>query len=220
MLSSATELQSMRTTEIENAKKTSAQKKTALREEEYNVWTFILDETDDDNIVEPQVSQIQAVQQEAEEILDEDNMIQRDTYYDSKGEPYYVIAILSIPVLNSEYAVLSRTTDELLKINPTRFDGLEESPEPNEVGNLCIVGHNYRDTRFFSKVPTMEIGDTIIITDNYRRAITYIMYDKYSVEPTDISCLDQYTEGRKEVTLITCNYDGSERVICKFKEQK
>ena len=82
------------------------------------------------------------------------------------------------------------------------------------------MGHNYRDTRFFSKVPTLELGDTIILTDNYGKDITYIMYDKYQVDPTDISCLDQNTNGRKEVTLITCNYDGSERVITKFREQK
>ena len=87
-------------------------------------------------------------------------------------------------------------------------------------GNLCIVGHNYRDTRFFSKVPTLEIGDTIDITDNYGRTITYIMYDKYSVDPKDTSCLNQATDGKKEVTLITCNYDGSLRVIEKYMEQK
>lgn len=87
-------------------------------------------------------------------------------------------------------------------------------------GNLCIVGHNYLDDRFFSQVPTLELGDTITLMDNYGEIVTYIMYDKYQVDPTDISCLSQNTNGNKEVTLITCNNDGSERVITKFREQK
>ena len=201
MLSSATELQ-----EIANNEK-------KLNEEAYNVWVFVLEDTN---------GTIEEVQknQDTVEIHDEQKIIEQETYYDSEGEPYTVIATVTIHKLDVEYAVLSRTSDELLKINPTKFEGYEKGPDPNEVGNFCIVGHNYRDSRFFGKVPTLELGDTISLTDNYGRTITYVMYDKYEVDPTDISCLDQNTNGRKEVTLITCNYDGSQRVITKFREQK
>ncbi len=132
----------------------------------------------------------------------------------SEGEPYYTVATINIPKINVNYAVLSRTSDALLKISPTKFWG----PEPNEIGNFCIVGHNYHDTRFFSKVPTLEKGDTLELTDTTGRTITYAMYDKYTVEPTDVSCTTQRTNGKKEVTLITCTTDNKLRVVTKFRE--
>ncbi len=215
MLSSATELQAMAQDNEDKAKK--------LSKDEYEVWTFILDETDNEEkvteVIVPETIK-NALEPQATPAIQEKEKIERETYYDSNGEPYSIIAILSIPELDKEFAILSRTTDELLKINPTKFEGYEKGPEPNEAGNLCIVGHNYRNTKFFSKVPTLELGDTIILTDNYNRAITYVLYDKYEVDPSDISCLDQNTNGKKEVTLITCNDDGSKRVITKFREQK
>ena len=30
---------------------------------------------------------------------------------------------------------------------------------PNEIGNLCIAGHNYVDYKFFSRVNELEKGD-------------------------------------------------------------
>ena len=187
----------------------------ALNEEEYNVWTFLLEQTEEDEEEIVEVREPEPVQ-----INDENKKINQEIYYDSNGEPYTIIATLSIPKINVDCAILSRTSDELLKINPTKFEGYEPGPEPNEVGNLCIVGHNYRNRKFFSKVPTLDIGDTMQLTDNYGKTITYMLHEKYSVDPSDLSCLDQHTNGKKIVTLITCNNDGSERVISKFVEQK
>ena len=133
----------------------------------------------------------------------------------SEGEPYYTVATIKIPKINVNYAILSRTSDALLKISPTKFWG----PEPNEVGNFCIVGHNYHDTRFFSQVPSLEYGDTVELTDTATgRTLTYALYDKYEVEPSDVSCTSQLTNGKKEVTLITCTRDSKRRVIAKFRE--
>ena len=133
----------------------------------------------------------------------------------SQGEPYYTVATIKIPKINVNYAVLSRTSDALLKISPTKFWG----PEPNEVGNFCIVGHNYHDTRFFSQVPSLQHGDTIELTDTATgRTLTYALYDKYEVVPSDVSCTSQLTNGKKEVTLITCTRDSKRRVIAKFRQ--
>ena len=139
--------------------------------------------------------------------------IKHDVRY-SEGEEYYTTAIISIPKLEIEYSVLSRTSEALLKISPTKFWG----GEPNEVGNFCIIGHNYRNKKFFSKVPTLENGDTIILKDMEGKSVTYAVYDKYTVEPEDLSCTSQYTEGRREVTLITCTNDSKLRVVVKLRE--
>lgn len=138
----------------------------------------------------------------------------------SDGYNYITVATINIPKIDVKYAVIDGQTDSteetesLLKMSPTKFWG----PEPNEVGNFCIVGHNYRNTKFFSKVPTLVNGDTMELTDLSGKTITYKVYDKYEVEPTDVSCTTQITNGKKEVTLITCTDDSKYRVVVKARE--
>ena len=153
---------------------------------------------------------------EAEEIKTSNKTVQTT----ESGYRYSTIATINIPKINVEYPILDGETDSveeteaLLKISPTKFWG----PEPNEVGNFCIVGHNYRNSRFFSKVPTLENGDIIKITDLAGQTINYRVYNKYEVEPTDVSCTSQLTNGNKEITLITCTNDSKMRVIVKARE--
>lgn len=155
---------------------------------------------------------------ETEQIDDEedisDEVIARNTSVTASGQKYYTIAIIDIPSLGVHYPILNTTTDELLKIAPCYFWG----PKPNEVGNFCIVGHNYRNSKFFSKVPTMKNGEIIEITNLKGKKIKYSVYDKYVVDPTDVACTSQRTDGAKEITIITCTNDGSQRVIVKAKE--
>lgn len=119
MLTSATELQAQTLSKANNA--------TKLSKEEYNVWTFVLEQTDNKEEITEAIIPGEPVE------IKEKTLIERETYYDSNDEPYTIIAILNIPKIDKEFAILSRTTDELLKINPTRFEGYEKGPEPNEV---------------------------------------------------------------------------------------
>lgn len=136
-----------------------------------------------------------------------------------EGYTYSKIASINIPKINVQYTILEGTTgtlqetESLIKMSPAKFWG----PEPNQVGNFCIVGHNYRNTKFFSKVPNLTNGDVIEITDSTGKTLKYSVYNKYEVDPSDISCLDQDTNGQKEVTLITCTNDSKLRVIVKAK---
>ena len=129
----------------------------------------------------------------------------------SDGTEYYTIATINIPKINVNYPILSETTTELLKISPCKFWGAD----PNQVGNFCIVGHNYRNTKFFSKVPTLEYGDIIEITDLSGKTVQYSVYDKYVVDPDNTACTSQLTNGRTEITLITCTNDSKQRVVVK-----
>ena len=131
----------------------------------------------------------------------------------SDGTSYYTIGVINIPSINVNYPILSTYTDELLKIAPCKFHG----PNPNEVGNLCIAGHNYRNSKFFSKVPNLQLGDTIEITDLSGRMLTYTVYDKFIVNPDELACTSQLTNGKKEITLITCTNDNKQRHIIKAR---
>ncbi len=135
------------------------------------------------------------------------------------GTVYYTIGQIYIPSINCQYPILASETenyDTLLKIAPVKFHGAN----PNEVGNFCIVGHNYRNSQFFSKVPKLENGDIIEITDTFGKMVQYEVYDKYTTVDTDTSCTSQKTNGRREITLITCTDASDEhRIIVKAKEK-
>lgn len=164
----------------------------------------------------------EAQAQESKELSVANMNNQAEIKISSSGYKYKIIAKVEIPKINVTYSVLqgvtgsTEETDELLKISPVKFHGCE----PNEIGNFCIVGHNYRNTKFFSKVPTLVVGDTVNLTDLTGRKITYKIYDKHTVEPTDTSDTTQLTGGKKELTLITCTDDSKQRVIVRCREVK
>ncbi len=188
-----------------------------------NSGVFSYDDTtvrvDDDKIVvildgdnNPAIS-TEKLQAQVEQ--NRENLINQNTSVTSNGETVTKIAIVNIPSINITYPVLSTYNTELLKTSPCKYWG----PDPNEVGNFCIVAHNYRNAKFFSKVPELENGDIVEITDLNNRTIQYVVYDKYVVREDDRSCSSQKTDGRKEVTLITCTDDSENRVVVKATEK-
>lgn len=131
---------------------------------------------------------------------------------DTMGD-YNVLGKIVIDKIGVEKNILDQTTDASLKLSVTKFYG----PNINEEGNLCISGHNYKDT--FGYLGKMEKDDTFYIIDkvNFEK-VTYKIYDKFTVNSTELDCLDQETEGKREVTLITCNPGGVTRLIIKACE--
>lgn len=129
------------------------------------------------------------------------------------GDTYHSIGEIKIPKIDVQYPIVNKFTDELMRIAPVRFYG----PDPNEIGNLCIVAHNYRNNAFFSKVPLLNNGDIIEIKDLLGNVVQYSVYDKFQVTENDTTSTTQYTDGKKEVTLITCTNDTLHRVIVKAR---
>ena len=136
------------------------------------------------------------------------------TYTASNGVEYTTEAVLNIPSLDIKYPVLSETSEELLEISINKYWG----PKPNEVGNYCIVGHNYRDEKMFGKLNEIKNGDIVELTDMTGRTVKYKVYNQFVVIPTDTSCTSQLTNGRRELTLITCTNYGKERRVVKCRE--
>ena len=152
----------------------------------------------------------------SEEIPKNTVQTQTKSYIAKDGKQYNYIGRIVIPKIRVDYAILDHWSDELLKVSICKFHG----SNPNEVGNLCLVGHNWRNKRFFSKVPTLEVGDIVQITDLDEKTIDYEVYDIHTVDPDNTNDTTQKTNGRKEVTLITCTDDSQQRVIVKCKEKK
>lgn len=141
---------------------------------------------------------------------------EKEIFTTKSGDTYSTDAILNIPSLEINYPILDKTTEELLKISLTKFWG----GDPNEVGNYVIVGHNYKNKKMFGKLSEIQIGDKIELTDLEGKTLSYEVYDTYIVEPEDTSCTSQQTNGKKEVTLITCTNYGTQRLIVKAREVK
>lgn len=127
---------------------------------------------------------------------------------------YLVCAKLEIPVISLETYVLSEYSTQNLNVSVTKFFG----PNPNEIGNFCVAGHNFRNNNMFKNLKKVEIGDEIFLIDNKVGKVKYIVYEIDKVFPNDVSCLEQNTEVR-EITLITCTSDSKKRIIVKAKEE-
>lgn len=125
--------------------------------------------------------------------------------------PNNLFGIIEIPKINIYYPIFSTLSEDLLKISPCKFYGgsLQEN------GNVCIAGHNYDNSLFFSNLRLLETDDIIYIYDYSGTRYVYYIYDIYEVKNNDLSPILDYDESKKELTLVTCNNLNSNRLIIK-----
>lgn len=123
-----------------------------------------------------------------------------------------IIGLIEIPSINISYPILSNSNDKLLKISVCRFSG----PLPNRNGNLCIAGHNYKNSMMFSNLYKLNIDDSIFITDLNNVRLEYTIYKKFKVKENNLNCTHNTID--TQITLITCNdFNNSERIVLKAK---
>lgn len=127
---------------------------------------------------------------------------------------YLVSAKLEIPAISLETYILKNHSTQALNISVTKFCGAN----PNQIGNSCIAGHNFQNKLMFRNLKKLKSGDSLFISDNNVGKIEYKVYDLYRVLPNNVKCLSQDTQGKREVTLITCTNDSKERIIVKARE--
>ena len=90
----------------------------------------------------------------------------------------------------------------------------------NEIGNVTLAGHNNLSGTMFGKTKKLEIGDIIELTDIQNVTLKYEIFDKFVIDPNDISCILPVEENTREVTLITCTNGNKNRLIIKAREVK
>lgn len=139
-----------------------------------------------------------------------------EVYTTTSGEDYTIEATIRVPRLDIEYPVIAETSEQLLKISINKYWG----PAPNEIGNYCVVGHNYKSKKMFGRLSEAVSGDIVELEDLSGNVVKYSVYDIYVVEPDDTACTSQLTNGRREVTLITCTNYGTQRLVVKAREVK
>lgn len=166
--------------------------------------------------------------QTKENIMNTDKIEENDTENQNGLENEIQVETIEIdlPDKMGNYNVIGELVIEKIGVKNNilnNVDGLDLSvtklcgPDINKPGNFCIIGHNY--SKMFKKLNELEKGDTFyIIGKEEHTKITYEIYNIYTCNPKDLKCLNQNKDGKKEVTLITCNPGGLTRLICKAKE--
>lgn len=122
---------------------------------------------------------------------------------------YTPIAKLQVEKIGLEVSVLSEWSYALLDISVNKFSG----PDPNELGNFVVIGHNYTNGAHFGRLHLLEIGDLIDLTDVSGRKVTYEVYEILVIKPDDVAQLKTVQD--RTLTLITCDTNNEWRVIVK-----
>lgn len=143
--------------------------------------------------------------QQTEEVQEEE---QTDHTYDyiSMVNP---IAILEIPKINLKVVAAEGTEDNIIRYAVGHF---EETAMPGDTGNFALAGHRNFDTgEFFLKLDRLANGDEMKVTTLDGTIYTYSVTNSFVVQPQDTYILEESEE--PIITLVTCTYDGSERLI-------
>ena len=86
-------------------------------------------------------------------------------------------------------------------------------PGINQIGNTTIIGHNYNNGLFFGKNKNLQVGQKIYITDMQGQKLEYTIFDKYYTPESDTSYITRQTDGKIEVSLVTCDTTGANRLV-------
>lgn len=124
-----------------------------------------------------------------------------------------IIGMIEIPKLSLSYPIFSYLDNNLLEISPCKFFG--EMPPISS--NLCIAGHNYDNSKFFSNISSLINGDKIVIYNQSGTKFVYSVFNKYEVDDNDLSPIQSNYQSDYELTLITCNNLNNNRIVLKAK---
>lgn len=123
---------------------------------------------------------------------------------------FKVIGKLEMPTIKIQYPIL----DVITHANAIEVSvGMLYGVGINNPGNTVIIGHNYNNGLFFGKNKYLQIGDKIYITDLQGKKLEYTIYNKYYTPESDTSYITRQTDGKIEVTLVTCDATGKNRLV-------
>ena len=119
----------------------------------------------------------------------------------SVGSEAYV-GILDIPALRLSLPVNEVWSMTKLRRTPCRYWGSAET------GNLVIAAHNYKN--HFANLSALINGDEVIFTSADGIRYEYVVKEITTVKPEES---EKLIFSEYELTLFTCTYDGTERVV-------
>ena len=136
-----------------------------------------------------------------------------------KYKGFNAIGTIEIPKTGVSYPVL-QDPPTIKKLETAIVALYPAGAELNTVGNVVLVGHNYRNGQFFSNNKKLANGDKIYITDLNGNKVTYVVYSVYQTNQSDTESYNRDTNGKREITLSTCtDASNDQRIIVLAAEQ-
>lgn len=119
-----------------------------------------------------------------------------------------VIGGLAVPTVNINLPILKGLSNYNLAVGA----GTMTENQIMGDGNYSLAGHNLDKTNLlFSPLHELKMGESIYLTD-LKKVYLYETTFLEIVEPTRVDLIDP-VEGKILITLVTCNQDGSKRLI-------
>ncbi len=134
---------------------------------------------------------------------------QKPTY---KG--FNMIGSIRIPKTGLQSVILEESSPKAMEVSICRMYG----PAINEVGNVVLIGHNFKNGTLFSDNKKLAVGDKIYLTDLNGKEVEYTIYKKYTTTVEDFDYAVRDTDGKREISLSTCTDDTKSRLIIWAKE--
>ncbi len=148
-----------------------------------------------------------------EELSDLDKTIQK--IVSATGDDG-MIGILEIPQINQELPIIGKWSYKLLKISICRYKG----PDPNEEGNLVLIGHNYKSGAHFGDLSELTVGSELFLTNTKTGdRVRYEVYEIKHIAPDAFSALKAY-HGTAGLTLMTCRNNGTNRLLVRCEQKE
>ncbi|HWQ97766.1 MAG TPA: sortase [Clostridia bacterium] len=127
-----------------------------------------------------------------------------------------MIGILEIPEINQELPIIGKWSYNLLKISICRYKG----PDPNEDGNLVLIGHNYKSGAHFGDLDKLSVGSELFLTNTRTgERVRYEVYQIKHIAPDAFSALKSF-HGPAGLTLMTCRNNGTNRLLIRCEQKE
>ena len=174
-----------------------------------------------EDLDETEKNQTENVQGEGGSIADNISQaeVAKSTGKKKQYKGFNSIGTIEIPKTGVSYPVLE-DPPTVKKLETAITAVFPEGAVLNTVGNVVLIGHNYRNGQFFSNNKKLANGDKIYITDLNGDKVTYIVYKVYQTGVNDTSSYNRDTDGKREITLSTCtDASNDQRIIVLAAEQ-
>ena len=128
---------------------------------------------------------------------------------------YEVLGEIKISNIGVNVKVLNPVIDKTSYVEDCLKNGavLYYGTKLNGLGNTCILGHNTSNVFFGLK--NIKKDDVITVTDNSGSNVKYSVIEINEIEPDDFTSFLPMEKNSKEITLVTCNSDGTKRIAVK-----
>lgn len=119
-----------------------------------------------------------------------------------------IVGVVSVPSVGIEVPVAAEWSYKNLKKSACRYSGTAKE------GRLIILAHNYR--QHFGSLGKAEKGDEVQFLDVNGTLYVYKITDTETLGKYE---LDRLTDTDSDLTLFTCTYGGTKRVVVRCKKQ-